>query len=80
MTVTRYRLHVGEVVQHDELMEWYLVTNVDRPRHPVGVCIISDNPKRVGNHFGLTGIRPVDQDADVPDQVWAAVATWRLTQ
>lgn len=76
-------MKVGDIAHYryaNRGAEWFIVTDVSNSLYPMAVCIFSTYADpRVGMTFGVPGGHIVQED-EVPDEVWAALAKWRLTQ
>jgi hypothetical protein len=59
--------------------EWFVGEYSETYRDVVGVCFASEYQRvRVGQCFSMSSCMKVP-DHEVPDEIWAALAKWRLT-
>ena len=68
---------LGDITRWHDTDQWYVVEKFGPRRGAIGRCF---HGGRVGRSFRLGGqwMKHVPE-ANVPDRIWAALATWRLT-
>jgi hypothetical protein len=64
--------------------EWFVGEHMDPYDDAVGVCFASEYElhsglQRIGKGYSMHSCTAV-ADEDVPDEVWVALAKWKLTQ
>lgn len=68
----------GKIYRYLPYDEWFVAGS--SPHYPgieVAHCFAG---KRVGHVFGLYDSEEPVPDEEVPDEIWAALAKWRLSQ